>query len=94
MRDWKAFRAKVQGEGGECRRCGLIGADAAHIIPRSRIPGPEAMDARNCVPLCRHCHTAFDHGRLDLVGLLNREEQLYAVELVGLGEAHRRLARG
>ena len=93
MRDWKAFREKVQSEGGECRRCGLIGADAAHIIPRSRVPGPEAMDPLNCIPLCRPCHTAFDHGRLDVLGLLTVDEQLFAVGLVGLGEAYRRLTR-
>jgi 5-methylcytosine-specific restriction endonuclease McrA len=94
-RNWSAARAKVDEE-GICRVCGHgagfmpIPVDAAHIIPRSRVkPGP-GEDARNICPLCRNCHAAYDQGKLDLLPYLTREEQAYAVELVGLYEAYRR----
>jgi hypothetical protein len=92
-RDWVAFREKVDREGNRCRVCRQTPADAAHIIPRSRIgPGP-AEDPRNCVPLCRIHHRLYDDGggALDLLPYLDRREQAYAVELVGLEEARRRL---
>lgn len=91
-RDWKAAWAKVVDE-GTCRVCDRRATDPAHIIPRSRVSasasGP-GEDARNIVPLCRLCHTAFDEGTLDLLPYLRRDEQAYAVELVGLFEAYRR----
>lgn len=87
-RDWTAARAKVDRE--PCRVCLSPFVDAAHIIPRSRAtPGP-GEDARNIVPLCRKHHVEYDQGRLDLLPYLTREEQAYAVELVGLYEAYRR----
>jgi predicted restriction endonuclease len=50
-------------------------------------------DPRNCIPLCRHHHTLFDGGQLDIIPYLDRghEEAAYAVSLVGLGEAYVRL---
>lgn len=96
-RDWTAAHAKVDAE-GICRVCatgiGFLNGqlDPAHIIPRSRIsPGP-GEDARNICPLCRSCHAAYDQGKLDLLPYLTREEQSYAVELVGLFEAYRRIS--
>jgi hypothetical protein len=84
-RDWAAFRAKVDRE-RFCRIGGRFHTDpeAAHIIQRSRIPGPEAMDELNCVPLCRECHLAYDRGDLDLLPYLSLSEQGYAAALVGL----------
>jgi 5-methylcytosine-specific restriction endonuclease McrA len=89
-RDWTAARAKVDEE-GQCRACGTnSGLQAAHVIPRSRITrGGE--DPRNIVPLCVGCHQAQHAGRLELLPVLHRDEQAYAVELVGLGEAYRRV---
>jgi cytochrome c553 len=88
-RDWEAARAKVEAE-VRCRVCQYSALDAAHIIPRSRVsPGP-GEDPRNIVPLCRMCHAAYDQGTLDILPYLSREEQAYAVELVGLAEAYRR----
>jgi len=90
-RDWRAMRAKVEREGC-CRACGAtFQIEAAHIIPRSRVKPGEGEDPRNCVPLCRRCHVEFDTGTLDILGCLSREEQAYAVGLVGLEEARRRL---
>lgn len=87
-RDWTAARAKVDRE--PCRVCLGPFVDAAHIIPRSRVkPGP-GEDPKNIVPLCRVCHAAYDQGKLDLLPYLTREEQAYAVELVGLAEAYQR----
>lgn len=91
-RSWIEPRAKVDAEGC-CRWCGLTdGIQAAHIIPRSRVsPGP-GEDPRNIVPLCLEDHALFDGLRLDLTSALTREEQAYAVELVGLTEALRRIS--
>ena len=92
-RDWTEFRAKVDRE-GQCR----VGRklhdppEAAHIIQRSRIPGAEAMDELNCVPLCRDCHEAYDAGELDLLPYLSLGEQGYAAALVGLQAAYLRTA--
>lgn len=94
-RDWKSAREKINAE-AICRVCShgagfiAVALDPAHIIPRSRVrPGP-GEDPRNIVPLCRNCHRAYDEGGMDLLPYLTREEQAYAVELVGLYEAYRR----
>lgn len=88
-RVWTAMRAKCDLE-GRCRSCAQPGPEAAHIIPRARVNAGPAEDARNCIPLCRRCHIAYDTGQLDVLPLLTRDEQAYAVELVGLAEAYRR----
>jgi 5-methylcytosine-specific restriction endonuclease McrA len=89
-RNWEAARAKCERE-QTCRNCGGAPVEAAHIVPRSRIgigKGGEAEE--NICPLCRSCHTAYDQGKLDLLPVLTRSEQAYAVELVGLAEAYQR----
>lgn len=88
-RVWTAMREKCDTE-GRCRYCGRPNPEAAHIIPRSRVKPGIGEDARNCIPLDRPCHVAYDQGRLDILPVLTREEQAYAVELVGLYEAYRR----
>lgn len=89
-RAWTDARSKVIRE-GRCRACKRPGRlDAAHIIPRSRIPGDAAMDERNVLPLCRACHRKHHDGELELLPLLNRHEQAYIVLLVGIEEARRR----
>ena len=91
-RDWSEGIAKVQDE-ARCRWCARadVKLDIAHIIPRSRVrPGP-GEDARNLVPLCRADHALYDSGQLDLLPVLTTVEQAYAVELVGLEEAYRRI---
>jgi hypothetical protein len=96
-----AQRRKVLGL--PCLACGREGAawlaiDPAHVIPRSL----GGCDAPECVvPLCRDgagqgCHAAYDHGRLDLLPLLEnqgawRAEQAHAVEHLGLLGAYRRI---
>ncbi len=91
-RDWTAARAKVDAEGA-CRSCGTPhGLEAAHIVPRSRVTSG-GEDARNIVPLCRMCHADQHAGTVELLPLLSRSEQAYAVELVGLTEALRRVTR-
>jgi hypothetical protein len=75
---------------GRCRVCGGPNPEAAHIVPRSRIKPGIGEDERNCCPLCRWCHVAYDQGKLDLLPHLEREEQAYAAELVGLAEAYQR----
>jgi hypothetical protein len=90
----RAGRAKAEEQG--CRCCGSrFNVEAAHVLPRSRIsPGP-AEDPRNIIGLCGHmgcgAHRSFDEGVLDILPFLTREEQAYAVELVGLAEAYQRL---
>jgi hypothetical protein len=87
-RDWSYARSKVEAE-GVCRFCGSPGPlDPAHVVPRSA--GGD-MDARAIVPLCRaRCHPAYDGGRLELLPVLTRAEEIHAVELVGLGAAYAR----
>ena len=85
-RDWSAAAGKLADEQC-CRVCGYHSVDPAHIIPRSR--GGDDV-AENIVPLCRSCHTAYDAGQLELLPVLARQEEVHAVELVGLGEAYRR----
>lgn len=90
-RDWAAAHDKVRAE-GNCRACHLPAQDPAHIVPRSRIGiGMGGEDPRNVVPLCRRCHGLYDEGALDLLPVLSLVEQAYAVELVGLEEARRRI---
>lgn len=85
------MRAKVEREGW-CRACGsTFQIEAAHIIPRSRVKPGAGENLLNCVPLCRRCHVQYDTGGMDILGCLTREEQAYAVSLVGLEEARRRI---
>lgn len=88
-RDMRAARAKVDEEGA-CRYCGRtdLPLEAAHIVPRSRLTAKEgAEDPRNILPLCRE-HHALQHAlKLELLGLMTHEEEMYVVQLVGLGEA-------
>lgn len=99
-RDWSGAREKVDAEGC-CRACGRRpGAgwvlDAAHLVRRSQ-GGTDDPDG--VVPLCRHefgaekgCHERFDAGTMDLVGSLERGEEMHVVGLVGLEGAYRVLA--
>ncbi|NBT36055.1 MAG: HNH endonuclease [Betaproteobacteria bacterium] len=98
-RDWKAFRAKVDAE-GRCRLCGTGGRlEAAHLIPRSRIPIHSGCgeDPRNAIPLCPPCHRSYDIAdhrtghRQGVIHVTTKQEQAYCVELVGIEEAYARL---
>lgn len=93
-RDWKEARAKVDAENGRCRVCGAPNAEAAHVIPRSLAPGVgNNMGADNIVPLCRDCHTEYDHHRLSLLEYLGMAEQVAAVRQAGgIALAYRRTA--
>lgn len=91
QRFWTAARRKCNEE-GRCRRCHATGhLDPAHIIPRSRVRPGAGEDPRNIVPLCRRCHDAEHAGLFVLGPFLTVEELEYATELVGAGEAERRL---
>ena len=62
-----------------------------HLIDRS-LGGDD--DPRITVPGCRRCHRLYDEGRLSLLEHLessHRAELAYAVELVGLLAALRRI---
>lgn len=91
-RNWDAAWDKVEAEGA-CRFCGRtdLKLDPAHIIPRSRVSPGAGERAENIVPLCRSHHAAYDQSKLDILSVLTRDEQAYAVELVGLFEAYRRI---
>lgn len=88
-RVWTAMREKCDLEGA-CRVCGGPNPEAAHIVPRSRVRPGVGEDPKNCIPLDRRCHLAYDQGKLDLLPYLTLVEQAYVVELVGLAEAYRR----
>lgn len=87
-RDWTQAVEKCREEGA-CRKCGRsdLPIDPAHVTPRSRGAG---VTADEVVPLCRPCHTLYDAGRLELLPVLTTEEQVAAVEHVGIAEAYRR----
>jgi 5-methylcytosine-specific restriction endonuclease McrA len=53
-----------------CLRCGRVGQDVAHILPRRFTWAKE--DKRNMVFLCRQCHKATEtfEGRGELIALL------------------------
>jgi 5-methylcytosine-specific restriction endonuclease McrA len=93
-RNWKEMRNKVTEEEERCRWCGGPHAQAAHIIPRSLVPaGMGGEDPRNCVPLCdvNQCHSKYDAHTLDILSILTKDEQAYAVSLVGLMAAYRQI---
>jgi len=81
--------------GWSCLVCGSPRpVDPAHLIPRSL----GGCGDRLCViPLCRACHRAYDHGRLDLLPYLEpawRAQLAHAVGHVGLIGALRRIGAG
>jgi hypothetical protein len=78
-RDWTAAREKCDRE-SSCRACGMAYPEAAHIWPRS-LGGTQDPDL--ILPLCRSCHTAFDHHRLDVLSLLTTDEQVALVRAAG-----------
>lgn len=82
----KAQREKIAGE--FCVVCGDSPCDPAHTIDRS-LGGDDHPDC--VVPLCRRHHRWYDEQGLDLLPFIGRVEQAYAVSLVGLEAAYRRL---
>lgn len=98
-RDWKDARAKVDAE-GVCRVCGTgVGLQAAHTALRGhdkpKKPGGKTLwvNPRGICPLCPDDHAAFDAHRLDLLGYLTADEQVYVVEaMFGIENARIRLA--
>lgn len=78
-RDWKEAREKVEEE-GSCRYCGAANPDAAHIVPRSLGGG---QSKASIVPLCRGCHTKYDHKQLDILSVLHLDEQMEAARTLG-----------
>lgn len=79
--------------------------EAAHIVPKELsdewLEGPRGGLIRHVpraavVPLCapNRCHAAQHASRLDLLPVLTREEEVFVVRCVGLGEAYRRTTGG
>jgi hypothetical protein len=84
-------RARVAGKVCAVSDCGATHCDPAHLIDRS-LGGDD--DPRATVPLCRPHHDAYDDGDLSLLEHLEphfREELAYAVEMVGLMTALKRI---
>lgn len=94
-RDWTPAREKVEGE-GRCRVCkrGDVKLDAAHVIPRSLSPVEGSMAEDATVPLCRECHTRYDHHQLDLLPYLSPAEQMAATRQAGGIAAAYRITTG
>lgn len=100
-RDWTAARAKVDAE-GQCRNCGKNrGLEAAHTLAREYDRKPPAfpdgewkpylVHPDRIIPLCNYCHQTLQHGgKLDVLRLLTRDEQIQAVADVGSIERARR----
>ena len=58
---WNRFRNHVLAAHPLCQRCGCLGEEVHHIVPR--FEAPERMyDASNCEVLCKRCHRD-EHGR-------------------------------
>lgn len=84
----------------ELHRQGLR-LECAHILGRThdmKLPsGVRFVHTLATVPLCgpptdtRTCHAAYDGHRLDLWPKLTERERAYAVQLVGEGQARRRI---
>lgn len=79
--------------------------EAAHVIPKAlsdeHLEGPRGGKIRHVprdavIPLCApdRCHAAQHASRLDLLPVLTRKEEVFAVRCVGLGEAYRRVTGG
>lgn len=84
-----AQRQKVRDRA--CLACANQPCQPAHVIDRS-LGGCDHPDC--VVPLCAPCHRAYDEGALDLLPLLEphyREEQMHAVEHLGLERARLRI---
>lgn len=82
-------RAKVRDQ--RCIVCGRDGVTPMHVIDRS-LGGDD--DPLAVVPGCADCHRAYDEQGLDLSPYLepnHRAEAAYAVELIGLERAYRRI---
>lgn len=89
MSKWDACHRKVADQ--PCRNCGAKPCDPAHVIARS-IGG--RMKADSVIPLCRRCHDLQHDHKLEILPLLRKEEELEAVDVVGLGRAYALLTRG
>jgi predicted restriction endonuclease len=88
-RDWTDARAKCVAE-GRCRVCGRKGkVEAGHVIgrehdrPRTLGEAKLWVNPLDVVPLCTTHHRAYDHRKLDLLGVLTVEEQARAVYVAG-----------
>lgn len=98
-RDWTPARAKVERE-GRCRVCpATVFLQAAHVIgrrydpahPHPRQKGERIVMADAVVPLCPTCHDRYDTHQLNLLDHLTDAEYIHAVDLVGAGQARRRI---
>lgn len=90
VNDWGSARAKVDAEGA-CRACHATGElQAAHTIPRSLGGG---QTAESVIPLCRGCHDDQHAGKLALLPLLTRAEEVEATRALGLARAYRYLTK-
>ncbi len=94
-RCWSDAIEKCRDE-GECRVCNVQrGLEAAHTIGR-KYDRPKKfgakrlyVDPRGIVPLCSHCHGQYDRHEIGILEVLNPDEQMYAVEVLGTIEAAR-----
>jgi 5-methylcytosine-specific restriction endonuclease McrA len=54
-RKWRRLRHSWLMQYPTCARCGLVGEEVHHIVPRSEAP-ERTLDATNLETLCRGCH--------------------------------------
>ena len=91
-RSWTEARLKCDRE-GRCRVCKAPGrVEAAHTIGRTHDPKDGRVRPVDIVPLCTHCHRAYDERRLSILEHLTYAEQAAAVEHVGILRALKRLS--
>jgi len=93
VRSWREGREKAEDEG--CRLAKTMPGhvcegplETAHIIDRSLGGG---MEPDHVLGLCRKAHSAYDAHELDLLGHLTREEEVAAVQAIGLESARIRI---
>lgn len=96
-RDQDAAIEKCRDE-GKCRYCGIqANLQMAHILKRQfdvKKPGTKTrfVNPDGVIPLCAHCHDLQERGEISILGKLQPEEQVYAVQRLGsIEQARRRL---
>lgn len=95
-RHWDFANIKRTVEYDRCRVCGESPSELAHTIGRrfdDRLAnGDYQVNPASVVLLCSRHHGEFDRHEIDILGYLNRDEEIDAVARVGIERAYRRLA--
>lgn len=92
-RDWRDANAEKR---GPCRVCENPSVELAHVTARAHDPLKPGTSTRyvrpaSVVPLCQAHHALYDRHELNLLPYLQADEQVMAVEDLGLYAAYIRV---